>query len=183
MEQVALHEGVEGGYARFLEGHALQGVVALVTGERAGDGVRWPARLNTCDLVARQRGCVARLRMMQNCFAKVAVSVLRNHVAHRSRMIVSFGVTEDAAVQKKVDFRFGSFAVVCSAKGTSASPSKGDMCDATKDVRSGSKADICNAKRHVRFTRESDIKCDMIECPLWANSGRRPLRINLYSFR
>ena len=31
-------------------------------------------------------------------------------------------------------------------KGTSASPSKGDMCDATKDVRFGSKADICTAR-------------------------------------
>jgi hypothetical protein len=59
---------------------------------------------------------------MHNCFA---ISGLRNHVAHRSGMIVSFGVAEDAAAQRKVDFRFGS------------------------------KADICAAKRQVRFTSES----------------------------
>jgi hypothetical protein len=46
--------------------------------------------------------------VMHNCFAKRAVSGLRNHVAHRSGMIVSFGVAEDAAAQRKVDFRFGS---------------------------------------------------------------------------
>jgi len=28
------------------------------------------------------------------------------------------------------------------------------------------------AKRNVRFTPKSDIKCDIVECPLWANSGR-----------
>jgi len=39
------------------------------------------------------------------------------------------------------------------------------------DVRFGSKAGICSAKRHVRFTPESDIKCDKMECPLWAKSG------------
>src|SRR5215475_5015678 len=39
------------------------------------------------------------------------------------------------------------------------------------DVRFGSKADICSAKPHVRFTPESDIKCDIVECPLWAKSG------------
>src|SRR5262249_5912415 len=39
------------------------------------------------------------------------------------------------------------------------------------DVRFGSKADICSAQRHVRFTPESDIRCDMVECPLWAKSG------------
>jgi hypothetical protein len=30
--------------------------------------------------------------------------LLRNHVAHRSGMIASFGVAEDAAAQRKVDF-------------------------------------------------------------------------------
>jgi hypothetical protein len=44
--------------ARFLKGHAQQGVVALVAGERVGDGVRRPARVGARDLVARQRGCV-----------------------------------------------------------------------------------------------------------------------------
>src|SRR5262245_62405670 len=39
------------------------------------------------------------------------------------------------------------------------------------NVRFGSKADICSAKRHVRFTPESDIKCDIWECPLRTNSG------------
>jgi hypothetical protein len=39
------------------------------------------------------------------------------------------------------------------------------------DVRFGSKAGICSAKSHVRFTPESDIKCDKMECPLWAKSG------------
>jgi hypothetical protein len=42
-----------------------------------------------------------------------------------------------------------------------------------RDVRFGSKADMCVAKRDVRFTPESDIKCDIKECPLWANSGHR----------
>ena len=37
-------------------------------------------------------------------------------------------------------------------------------------VRFGSKADLCSAKRHVRFTPKSDIKCDIVECPLTANS-------------
>jgi hypothetical protein len=59
---------------------------------------------------------------MHNCFAKGAISGLRNHVAHRSGMIVSFGVAEDAAAQRKVDFRFGS------------------------------KADISRRESHVRFT-------------------------------
>jgi hypothetical protein len=86
------------------------------SGERVGDGVRRPARVGARDLVARQRGCVARPRAMHNCFAKGAVSGLRNHVAHRSGMIVSFGVAEDAAAQKKVDFRFGSLGGICSAK-------------------------------------------------------------------
>src|SRR6516164_2813561 len=36
-------------------------------------------------------------------FASDAV-LLRNHVAHRSGMIPSFGVAEDAAAQRKVDF-------------------------------------------------------------------------------
>src|SRR6516225_7434381 len=44
------------------------------------------------------------------------------------------------------------------------------------DVRFGSKADMCSAQAHVRFTPESDIKCDIVECPLWANSGHRSLR-------
>jgi len=43
----------------------------------------------------------------------------------------------------------------------------------TVHVRFGSKADMCAAKWHVRFTPESDIKCDIVECPLWANSGLR----------
>jgi hypothetical protein len=30
---------------------------------------------------------------------------------------------------------------------------------------------MCSAQAHVRFTPESDIKCDIVECPLWANSG------------
>jgi hypothetical protein len=30
---------------------------------------------------------------------------------------------------------------------------------------------MCSAKRHVRFTPESDNKCDIWGCPLWANSG------------
>src|SRR5262249_18584568 len=38
-------------------------------------------------------------------------------------------------------------------------------------VRFGSKADMCSAPAHFRFTPESDIKCDIGECPLWANSG------------
>jgi hypothetical protein len=44
---------------------------------------------------------VARPRVMHNCFAKGAVSSLRNHVAHRSGMLVPFGVAEDAAAQRK----------------------------------------------------------------------------------
>src|SRR5262245_23740396 len=44
------------------------------------------------------------------------------------------------------------------------------------DVRFGSSADICGAKRHVRFTPESDIKRDIVECPLWANSGHTDAR-------
>jgi hypothetical protein len=39
------------------------------------------------------------------------------------------------------------------------------------NVRFGSTADMCSAKGHVRFTPESDIKCDIMECPLWAKSG------------
>src|SRR5262249_5482273 len=34
------------------------------------------------------------------------------------------------------------------------------------DVRFGSKADICSAPTHVRFAPESDIKCNIMECPL-----------------
>ena len=107
------------------------------SGERVGDGVRRPARVGARDLVARQRGCVARPRVTHNCFAKGAVSGLRNHVAHRSGMIVSFGVAEDAAAQRKVDFRFGS------------------------------KADMCSAKRHVRFTPKSGHSALHAACPLW----------------
>src|SRR5262245_8433330 len=40
------------------------------------------------------------------------------------------------------------------------------------NVRFGSKADMCSAQAHVRFTPESDIKCDMVECALWADGGR-----------
>jgi hypothetical protein len=39
------------------------------------------------------------------------------------------------------------------------------------DVRFGSEADMCSAKRHVRFTPNSDIKRDIMEGPLWANSA------------
>src|SRR5262245_3248983 len=39
------------------------------------------------------------------------------------------------------------------------------------DCRFGSKADMCGALPHVRFAPESDTKCDIWECPLWANSG------------
>ena len=106
------------------------------SGERVGDGVRRPARVGARDLVARQRGCVARPRVTHNCFAKGAVSGLRNHVAHRSRMIVSFGVAEDAAAQRKVDFRFGS---------------KADMATGSCDVRFlPPKADIDWSLSHVR---------------------------------
>jgi hypothetical protein len=67
---------------------------------------RWTGeRVDERDLVARQCGCVARPRVMHNCFAKAAISGLRNHVAHRSGMIVSFGVAA-AAAQRKVDLRF-----------------------------------------------------------------------------
>ena len=38
----------------------------------------YAARIGARDLVARQRGYVARLRVMHNCFAKGAVSGLRN---------------------------------------------------------------------------------------------------------
>jgi hypothetical protein len=38
--------------------------------------------------------CLARPRVMHNCFAKGAVSGLRNYVAHPSEMIVSFGVVK-----------------------------------------------------------------------------------------
>ena len=42
-------------------------------------------------------------------------------------------------------------------------------------VRFGSKADMCSARAHVRFTPESDIKCDIVECPLWAIADSRPI--------
>ncbi len=90
------------------------------SGERVGDGVRRPARVGARDLVARQRGCVARPRVTHNCLAKGAVSGLRNHVAHRSGMIVSFGVAEDAAAQRKFDLRYGSKADMCWHKPMSA---------------------------------------------------------------
>src|SRR5262249_61245102 len=45
------------------------------------------------------------------------------------------------------------------------------QCDHACYVRFGSKADICSAQAHVLFTPESDIKRDIWECPLWANSG------------
>ena len=38
-------------------------------------------------------------------------------------------------------------------------------------IRFGSKADICGAQRHVLLYPRSDIKCDIMECPLWAKSG------------
>src|SRR5262249_13683187 len=46
--------------------------------------------------------------------------------------------------------------------------------DRNSNVRFGSKADMCAAKRNVRFTPESDIKCDITECPLWANNEQAP---------
>jgi hypothetical protein len=30
---------------------------------------------------------------------------------------------------------------------------------------------MCGAQAHVRFTPESDIKCDIMECPAMAKSG------------
>src|SRR5215471_21553200 len=45
--------------------------------------------------------------------------------------------------------------------------SKSDIREHEHDVCFGSKADMCSAKRHVCFTPESDIKCDIWECPLW----------------
>jgi hypothetical protein len=39
------------------------------------------------------------------------------------------------------------------------------------NVRFGSKADMCSANGHVRFTPNSDIKCDVWGCLLWAISG------------
>src|SRR5215467_777785 len=47
-----------------------------------------------------------------------------------------------------------------------------DFPACSTDVRFGSKADICSAIRHVRFTPKSDIKCDIVECPL--RGQRRP---------
>ena len=44
------------------------------------------------------------------------------------------------------------------------------------------KADMCSANRHVRFTPESDIKCDIVECPLRAKSGHRPTGLQMDSF-
>src|SRR5262245_12600608 len=38
------------------------------------------------------------------------------------------------------------------------------------DVRFGSEADVCDAQAHVSLSPESDIKYDISECPLWANS-------------
>src|SRR5262245_5276326 len=51
-----------------------------------------------------------------------------------------------------------------------------DFPACSTDVRFGSKADICSAIRHVRFTPESDIKCDIVECPLRAKSRHRSTR-------
>ena len=69
----------------------------------------YAARIGARDLVARQRGYVARPRVMHNCFAKGAVSVSASlRVAHHSGMMVSFGVAGDTVAQRKVDFRFGS---------------------------------------------------------------------------
>jgi hypothetical protein len=48
-----------------------------------------------------------------------------------------------------------------------------DVVPAVKDVPFGSKADVCGAPAHVRFTPESDIKCDIMECPLWATTDIR----------
>src|SRR5262249_10920527 len=42
------------------------------------------------------------------------------------------------------------------------------------DVRFGSKADSCSAATHVRFTPASDIKRDIWESPLRANSRLMP---------
>jgi hypothetical protein len=39
------------------------------------------------------------------------------------------------------------------------------------NVRFGSKADICSAQAHVRLAPESDIRSDIVKCPLWANCG------------
>src|SRR5262249_11094307 len=47
-----------------------------------------------------------------------------------------------------------------------------------RHVRFGSKADMCGATANVRFTPESDIKCDIIECPLRANCGHRASSLN-----
>src|SRR5262249_22188247 len=44
------------------------------------------------------------------------------------------------------------------------------LASRSMDVRFGSKADMCSARANVRFTPESDIKCDIMESPLWANS-------------
>src|SRR5262249_43414493 len=48
---------------------------------------------------------------------------------------------------------------------------KSYISQCNRNVRFGSKADMCSAHAHVRFTPESDIKCDIWECPLWAKSG------------
>src|SRR5262249_40833259 len=59
-------------------------------------------------------------------------------------------------------------------KATSETVCNASSCTAailSVHVRFGSKADICGATRHVRFTPNSDIKCDTMECPLWANRG------------
>ena len=45
-----------------------------------------------------------------------------------------------------------------------------DISHCNRHVCFGSKADMCRAHAHVRFTPESDIKCDIMECPLWAKS-------------
>jgi len=41
---------------------------------------------------------------------------------------------------------------------------------------------MCSAQAHVRFTPESDIECDIMECPLWANSGHVALGLTTLIF-
>ena len=54
----------------------------------------------------------------------------------------------------------------------SALPPIADSRSAPGLVRFGSKADMCSARAYVRFTPESDIKCDIMECPLRAKGVR-----------
>src|SRR5262245_13626188 len=48
---------------------------------------------------------------------------------------------------------------------------------ARRHVRFGSKADMCGALAQVCSTLESDIRCDMVECPPRAKSGHPAMRI------